>query len=282
MLWGSLWDLVREARYAPASYIALAERELPGEKDEQIAGSILGRVARAANRYLSEEQRAAILPALEASLLATASDTAKSYGIRKSHFDALVAVAETAPTLGRLERLLDGDSIPRLPLRAPSRWAIVTTLVARARPDAEARLTAELKRDSTTEGQRRAFVAGAARPTAANKAEYFRRYFADSTLNEDWATASLGAFNAPAQESLTLPYLRPALDSLAWIQKNRRIFYLGSWLDAFLSGQTSSEAAAVVEQFLEQHPALPADLRAKVLQGADELRRSVAIRRRLR
>ncbi|NUS97691.1 MAG: hypothetical protein HOQ11_09840 [Gemmatimonadaceae bacterium] len=165
------------------------------------------------------------------------------------------------------------------PLRAPTRWAIVTTLVARGAADAEARLAAESRRDSTSEGRRRAFVAGAARPSAAGKAEYFRRWFADSTLNEDWATASLDAFNAPGQEAMTLPYLRPALDSLPWIQKNRRIFFLGSWLGAFLGAQTSAAAGGVIDRFLAEHPDLPADLRAKVLQSADELRRAVAIRR---
>ena len=66
------------------------------------------------------------------------------------------------------------------------------------------------------------------------KREYFTRWFADTQLNEDWATASLDAFNAPESRVLVLPYLRPALDSLRWIQQNRRIFYLGSWLGAFL------------------------------------------------
>ena len=78
---------------------------------------------------------------------------------------------------------------------------------------------------------------------------------------------------------MTLRYLRPALDSLAWIQKNRRIFYLGSWLGAFMSGQTSPDASAIVDRSLAEHPELPADLRSKVLQSADELRRAVAIRR---
>ncbi|HEX8850045.1 MAG TPA: M1 family aminopeptidase [Gemmatimonadaceae bacterium] len=278
MLWGSLWDLVREARYAPVDYIQLAVRELPRERDEQIASSILGHVARAANRYLSETQLAAVLPALDEELVSVVADAARPYGIRKSHLDALVAVSRTPEQLARLERFLD-DSIPGLPLRAPSRWAIVTTLVARGAADAEQRLAAETRRDSTSEGRRRAFVAGAARPSAASKADYFRRYFADSTLNEDWATASLDAFNAPGHEALTLPFLRAALDSLPWIQRNRRIFYLGSWLGAFTGGQTSAEASAVVDRFLAEHAALAPDLRAKVLQSADELRRAVAIRR---
>ena len=71
----------------------------------------------------------------------------------------------------------------------------------------------------------------------------------------------------------------PALDSLAWIQQNRRIFFLGSWLGAFLDGQRTPEALARVDEFLRTHPTLAPDLRAKLLQNADELRRTVAIRR---
>jgi aminopeptidase N len=98
-------------------------------------------------------------------------------------------------------------------------------------------------------------------------------------LNEEWVSASLDAFNSPGAEEVTRSYLRPALDTLPWIQQNRRIFFLGAWLDAFLSGQTSPAALAIVDEFLRAHPALPRDLREKVLQSADELRRTVAIRR---
>ena len=155
----------------------------------------------------------------------------------------------------------------------------MTPLVERGHPLADRRLASEARRDSTSEGRRRAFVAGAARGDFATKREYFTRYFSDTTLNEDWATASLGAFNAPAHDALTLPYLVPALDSLPWIQQNRRIFYLGSWLDAFIGGQQSAPALARLQSWLAAHPALAPDLRAKVLQSADELRRTVAIRR---
>lgn len=73
------------------------------------------------------------------------------------------------------------------------------------------------------------------------KREYFTRYFADSALNEDWATGRLGAF---------------------------------------LGGQTGEPALETVRRFLTEHPDLPLDLRRKVLQYADELERTVRIRRR--
>ena len=77
----------------------------------------------------------------------------------------------------------------------------------------------------------------------------------------------------------TFGVLKPALDSLPYIQQNRRIFFLGSWLGAFLGGQTSEAAASVVRDWLVAHPALPLDLKQKVLQNADELDRTVRIRR---
>jgi aminopeptidase N len=77
---------------------------------------------------------------------------------------------------------------------------------------------------------------------------------------------------------MTRAYLRPALDSLPFIQANRRIFFLGSWLGAFLGGPSDAAALDIVQQFLREHPTLPLDLRQKVLQNADELSRTVRIR----
>ena len=85
---------------------------------------------------------------------------------------------------------------------------------------------------------------------------------------------------APTLAALTLPYLRQALDSLPYIQKNRRIFFLGSWLGAFIGGQRSAAAQTIVRRFLADNPNLPLDLRQKVLQTADELDRTVRIRKR--
>ena len=282
MVWGSLWDLVRDARLKPTRYVDAALGALALERDEQIVSRLLGRVGRAVGSYLRTAEDAEDVEALknaEAALLRGATDSTKSYGVRKSFFDSYVSVARTSEALSRLDAWLDSTRAAGEPLRQPTRWNIVTTLVARGSPSADTRLAAETARDTTTGGKRRAFIAAAAKPTAQTKRAYFTRYFGDSTLNEDWVTASLGAFNDPDQSTLTLEYLRPALDTLQWIQKNRRIFFLGRWLEAFIGGHRSPEALAIVDRFLEEHPELPRDLRQKVLQARDDLERTVRIRR---
>ena len=277
MLWGALWDLVRDAAYDPRRYLAMIERELPRERDEQIAGTLLGRLSTVVTRYLPAAERDAMLPRVGAMLLAGARDTAYAYSWRKAHLDTYIGLATSAASQTQLRRWLQGDSIPGLPLRAPTRWAMVTRLIGAGAPDADSLLAAETLRDATSEGRRQAFVAAAARPDSGSKARLFARWFADTTLNEEWVTSSLRAFHDPAHADHTLPYLIPALDTLPWIQQNRRIFFLGSWLGATLGGQRSPTALERVDQWLAAHPSLAPDLRQKVLQARDELDRTVRI-----
>jgi aminopeptidase N len=277
MLWGAAWDLVREARLRPSRFIALAVRELPAERDEQIVSGVLGRLARATSTYLVGPEQERELPAVERMLRAGADDAARPYGIRKQFLDTYISVAATPSALAHLDSLLDAGTAAGAPLRAPTRWAIVTHLLERGARKSEARLAAETRSDTTSDGRRRAFVANAARPEA--RQSYFRRYFADSTLNEEWVTASLGAFNAPEAERATERYLRPALDSLPWIQRNRRIFFLGSWISSFVEGRREPEALEIVRRFLTERRDLPRDIREKVLQATDELQRTIRIRR---
>jgi len=278
MLWGALWDLVRDARLAPTDFIATAMRELPSEPDEQVSAGIVTRLTRAMSTYLSDAQQKAIAGNLEHLLLAGASNASKPYGVRKSQLDAYISIARTPEGIARLNAWLDSSATAGLPLRQPTRWSIVTHLVERGAPNTDALLANEAQHDTTTGKRRSAFVAGAGRPAASVKAEYFDRYFRDTTLNEDWATASLRAFNSPDQSSLTLRYVVPALDSLPWIQRNRRIFYLGSWLGGFIGGQRSPEALKDIDTFLATHRTLPLDLRQKILQTRDDLERTVRIR----
>ncbi len=278
MLWGALFDQVRDARMDPARYAGLVLRELPGEQDEQLVSALVARLERTVGAYLAPSEREPVRREVERVLWAGALDASRSYGIRRSHLDAFVNLAASSFGTERMLALLAADSAAGEPVRDPTRWTIVERLLTLGVPEAEAALAAQAARDTTPDGRRRRFIAEGARPTAEAKAEYFRRYLADAALNEDWASGSLGPFNAIEHERLTLPYLRPALDSLRYIQANRRIFFLGAWLGAFLGGQTGPAALDVVRGFLADNPTLPADLRQKVLQSADELERTVRIR----
>ena len=282
MLWGALWDQVRALRLSPARFAELVLAEVQREPDEQIVPVLLGRLDRALHAYLDRAGARGLIARAETVLWSMSADRARPYGIRRAALDGFIGLAESGDGIVKLKSLLSADSAAGEPLRDPTRWNVVERLLASADPGAEQALAAQVRRDTTPDGRRRGFIVGAARPDPAVKTDYFRRWFADRALNEDWASGSVGAFNTLAHQTLTLPYLRPALDSLPFIQTNRRIFFLGSWLGSFLGGQTSKAALSTVQRYLDDHPRLPADLRQKVLQNADELERTVRIRERWR
>ena len=280
MLWGALWDLVRETRLPPARFAEIALAALPHEQDEQIASLILNRASIALVRYVSEADAARLFPPWEQALAARTQDGALAYGLRKDSLDALVSTARTPAARALLHDDLSGTRLfDGAPVKQLTRWNIVERLLAVGDPGAEALYAAEMKHDATPEAGRSAFIARAATPDAAIKRDYFHRYLDDPSLNEEWVSASLAAFNDPDQTDLTRAFLRPALERLEWIRANRRIFFLPSWINAFVRGQRSPDALAEVDAYLSRRPDLPIDIRRKVLEARDELERTIAIRR---
>ncbi|HWS17069.1 MAG TPA: M1 family aminopeptidase [Candidatus Elarobacter sp.] len=281
LLWGSLWDSVREAEMDPREYIDLALRNLPTEKDESLAQSIIGRTITALHRYVSPEVRAQLAPKMEA-LAADQMLQSPSQDMRITWFRALRGVAETANARGQLKDMLTGKlTVPSVELRPLDRWNIVESLIAQNDNETAAVLAAEEKRDSSGDGKKYAYMAAAARPDANIKKQYFDEYLHDTARPEDWIEISLGSFNWWNQSDLTLPYLGPALDALPQVKRERKIFFMLAWLNAFIGGQQSAAAQKQVHDFLNT-AALDKDLRLKILEVVDELDRTVKIRGKYR
>ncbi|MFN0087217.1 MAG: M1 family metallopeptidase [Blastocatellia bacterium] len=277
MLWGALWDAVREAQLSPSDYLAAALRSLPAEADEELAQSILDRAARAYQRYLSEPQREMFAPRLE-SVCADRMMNAGETGMRITYFRAFRAVATTAEGRSKLRAMLAGSlAVPGVEIKPLDRWRLLTALLSLRDPEAESLLDAERKRDAGDDGRKQAYIAEAARADAATKQRYFEEYTKNRAIPEDWIEGSLGAFNSISHPALTLPYLRPALDALPQVKRERKIFFVLAWLNAFLGGQRSPEALAEVRGFLKR-ARIDRDLELKVLEVADELERTVRIR----
>ncbi len=279
LLWGSLWDSVREAELAPSAYINLAIKLAAQEQDEVTVQSILGRASTAFNRYLSDKQmRDAAVP-LE-KMIAERMMNAATPGLRITYFRAFQSIATTDGARGELKRILSGEEkIPGMTLRTRDRFDLVTTLLSRDDTDAPALLDKLKETETTDDARRYAFAAAAARDDSSVKQKYFDSYVHDAKLAESWIEASLNPFNPTRQSALTLPYLEPALRQLPVLKRTRKIFFVNGWLAAFIGGQRDKSALDVVRKFLQEQT-LDRDLRLKVLENVDGLERTVKIRDR--
>jgi aminopeptidase N len=279
LLWGALWDSVRELRMSPVEYSELALRVLPSEQDAELAVSILGRVRNAFTDYLSDSQRGAIAERFENLLIREIAE-APTTDLRITYFRGLIAVATTAHARDVLKDLFTGRiTIPGVPLKQRDRWNIISALIAAGDASGVELRDAESKRDTSDDGRKYAYVSGAGFARMENKQKYFAEYLASSGVKEDWVTASLPLFNHWSQAGLTAPYLQPALDALPQLKRERKIFFVVNWLASFVGNQYTPAALKTVDDFLKQSSPDP-DLRLKILEVRDELDRTVRIRAR--
>jgi aminopeptidase N len=279
MLWGALWDAVREAEMNPNEYIALVLKTLPTENDEELTQSLLARTNTSFERYLSPQQQAAIAPQLE-QLCFDRMLQSSELGLRITYFRAFRSLATTDKARGQLKDILAGKlSIPGVEIKPLDRWQIIRSLLAHGDAQGLALLDAERKRDATDDGRKQAYIVEAARAHADTKRRYFDDYLKNKSVPEDWVEGSLGAFNSSNQSGLTLPYLKPALEALPQVKRERKIFFVLAWLNAFIGGQHTQGALDEVRTFLRTNK-LDRDLELKVLEVTDELERTVKIRAR--
>ena len=101
--------------------------------------------------------------------------------------------------------------------------------------------------------------------------------------HEPWVLEALGYLHHPLIAESSEKYILPSLEMLeeikstgdgmlyAFSSSTGDIFFPGNWISTTLAGHHSLAAQEVVQEFLDDHPDCPPDLRLKILQAADHL-----------
>ncbi len=295
MMWGALWDSVRETELAPKDYVELVIKNINVETDESTIQTLLGRVSTVMNYYLSEPPPVAggVGALKNPSATADGSDLgarlekvllermngAATLGLRITFYRALLNAASTEQSKQALKEILSGKlEIRGLKLKTKDRFDIVTRLLILGDVDALKLLEDLSKTETSDEARRYAYAARAGIPTAENKAKFWNDLTNNKDLSESYIEAAFVTFNAVRHADLTLPYLEKALAELPNLKRSRKIFFVNGWLSAFIGGQRDERALEIVNKFLADNPNLDQDLRLKILEVSDNLERSIKIR----
>src|SRR5205085_11989348 len=161
----------REAELPTRRFVDLVLAHAAGEADDSTLARLLGQANSAVDAYGDPANRPAALAAL-AALARSQLDLAEPGSDRQLIWVRhLLAVGESPADLDFARGLLEGTVVvPQLKIDTDLRWQIVGTLAAAGADGSEAVIEAELERDPTDIGQRRAAAARASRPTAEAKA----------------------------------------------------------------------------------------------------------------
>jgi aminopeptidase N len=276
--WVTMWDNLVERRIGPEAMLAAAMRALPHESDEQNTQRVLTYTARIFWRYLTPDQRRAHGSALEP-VLRAGIDRARTQSQKSAWFNAYRDTVLSPGGLAWLERVWRRDEkVPGLTLAEPDEITLALELAVREVPNWEDILRAQAGRTQNPDRKARfefAMPALSADPAVREQA-FARLSRVENRRREPWVLETLQYLNHPLREAHARRFVLPALGLLREIQRTGDIFFPTRWMESTLSGHTSPEVAAVVQDFLATELQYPQRLRWTILTTADELLRSVS------
>jgi aminopeptidase N len=277
--WQALYEEMLDGAIAPQVLLDAALGALHEEREELVVLQVLGLLRGTYWRFLSDADRRARAPQVEAALW-DALERAPTPGRKGAYFGALVSMTLTDAGVARLARIWRQEETPRgLPLAEQQYIGLAEALAIRGVPDAEAILDAQAARITNPDRRARfAFVRPALSGAVADREALFRTFSAvEARRRESWVLDAVGLMNHPLRAADALPQLRASLDLVEEIQRTGDIFFPLRWMNAAMDGHQSPEAADVVAAFLVEHPEYPPRLRGKMLQAADDLFRAARV-----
>ena len=283
-LWQSLWEMVRDRQFRSTDWLAMARAKLPQEPAVELVSTTLGHAQVALGGYVPEPQRLTEARALFDLALAQLP-AVDSGDLRITWARNLVAAAADAESVAQAWTLVDaGTGVDDFELDQDMRWSLAIKSRAYALPHADARVAAELARDSSDRGRRAVETAGVAPPDAAVKAAAWQRFHDDRDASLHSIRAAMGGFwaNRPwwlDQPELAREYVTRFFAELRTVFETRDKDFATTFFNQLYPAHlptedTISRTQAVLQSLTEGEVLLRRSLR----EALDETERAKACR----
>lgn len=276
LVWGALWDMVRDGEFALVDYLDTVFANLGDEVESATITAVLRLLPQAVFTYVDD---AGQLPTrIAAATRAWLAAAAEGSDLQLAFARGYVRWAQRGADAAALRGWLTGVDRPvGLALDAELRWEIVVRMAALG--ERGATIAQALAADDTMSGQRWAAQARAAQPTTQAKAAAWGALMQSEELSNTLVERTIAGFNYPDHAELTAPfaarYFAEILD--IWLARSPATAHaLAEGLfPAGAIGQETIDAACELAGRAE----VPVNLRRILLDGADEVARALRARR---
>jgi aminopeptidase N len=276
ILWEAQWDMVRDAELKAAEYLETSLANIDVETDAAIAGSLIGRMTGAFERYGDPLKRAELREKVAQGAKRRLSTCAPASDLQLLWTTAFIDAARQPGDLAWARGLLDGTTkLDGLIVDFAVRWSVVNALatVGEAGDDL---IAAELERDPTDQGRRAAASARAARPLSEAKAEAWAAVTGDD-LSLAMKRAIAMGFHRTDQEELLSAYVQPYFDSLLPIWERQEPEEALMFINRMYPDKVvRQEVIDLTDTWLDKD--LPGPIRRSLLESQDDLKRALRAR----
>jgi aminopeptidase N len=219
LCWSAAWDMCRDAEMAARDYVRLVMSGLDSVGDISVAQTLLRQAGASARRYTDPAWRDTGLRLIAATLRELLQRAEAGSDRQLAYLQALTGVAAEPGDLALLRGLLDGSTaLDGLAVDTELRWRLLHRLVSRGAAG-PTEIAAELARDATDAGERRAASCRAAIPEPDARQAAWDAIIS-GTLPNAMFRAVLSGFVDPDQPDLLRPYAQRYFDVIGDIWRD--------------------------------------------------------------
>jgi aminopeptidase N len=281
----ALWQMARDARLPAERYIDAVLTALPSVTNSETAAAHLRNVVTALTRYVPPAQRAAVATVTAERLWSTVADAPAGSDLQLQTMRGYARLAATPAQAGRLAALMDASLVlDGLVIDTDLGWELTTGMVA-CDAAGEAEISALLQSDYGAIGMRRAAGARAVVNTTEAKRGAWESLVHPSGTplpNAVQYEVALGfarttdpATLAPLAHAMVEQMLDYYLANEGFVGARVVRYVFPTWAAGRVEG-----VDRMLESWLAHHPDAPSVLRKVVIEGLDEVRRSLAAQAR--
>ncbi len=279
LIWGTLWEMVRGARFSSLELLELVRTHLPAERDDQIVQAALDAARGALVRYVPEELRLDEARRFVAVALG-ALDGLPTGDLRTLWLRAAIAAAAEPADVVAVGRAVDGvPGLPEVRVDREMRWSVAALAVAHGLPGATDRLAAERAADPSDRGVREVVRAEVGAPDPTVKAAAWERIHGEGYGSFHLTQAAMRGFNHAHEAGLLEPYVDRFFSALPAVAAEREHAFVRAYVSALFPSYRPE--AALVERARAladaEGSSLPS-LRRLLTEAADDMERAVVCR----
>ena len=276
LIWGAVWDMVRDGEVGTGKYLDLVLAGLAAETDIGLVQQVLMQCRSAIDVYADRKNRipynTKFADGLQSLLAKSENGSDRQLALVRS----FSAVATTDLQINRVAEILDGkEKIQGLNIDTDLRWTLLRRLVVMGKRDLAA-IEEELKRDDTAMGREHAAGAKAAIPTLEAKQIAWTLVTTNESLPNSEIHAALAGLSYIDHAEIMKNFIDKYFESVATLW-NSRTHEIGQSLvtGLFPSSNITQEVIEKSDKFLAENKDLAVGARRIIIEQRDALARAL-------
>ncbi|MBU2950753.1 peptidase M1 [Tamlana agarivorans] len=245
------------------------------ETNDLILGVISGDFSSLYWHFLNPEERANYQEKIAARLWVRLNDNL-SIPTKKSLFSAFTGLAYQGESLDKLYHIWSrAISVENLKLNEKDYTGLAMKLALYNHPkhDEVLKLASTQISNQDDKDLFNFLLPALSQDTAVRRDLFFSFRDVTNRTNSNWVAAANGLIHHPLRQEEAIKYMSLSLELLEEVKETSDLFFPKKWLESTIGKYQSKEAKLIVDTYLDKHPNLNMQLKAKLLQTVDHLMR---------